>query len=207
MKKRYKVRKEQLERVVESFVMESAPEAKKHVKGSLGDKMTDKTVTAPEKDWGVTDGVSNAPEARKHIKPMGGNTQTSGKGMKNTPTSKTMKKSQSPEAKKHVNGSVSEGLEPLDEVSPDEAVHADAINFLAQNQNAEAVKSLYAAYKSGDGKAGKKLIPFLLRYAQNTLKKDKDGASDFIKDLSRVLDGEMGRAVKSAGGVSGGLGI
>jgi len=105
--------------------------------------------------------------------------------------------------------SLSEGemTQSLDEVSPDEAIHADAINFLAQNPNSEAVKSLYAAHKSGDKNAGKKLIPFLLKYAQTTLNKDKDGASDFIKDLSRVLDGEMGRAVKSAGGVSGGLGI
>jgi hypothetical protein len=113
MKKRYKVSKEQLERVVESFVMESAaPEAKKHVKGSLGDKMMDKdnAGSVSEKDWGVNDEKKHASEAKKHVQSMGGASQSSdkGEGMKDAPVTTAEKKKHAPEAKKHVKGSVSE---------------------------------------------------------------------------------------------------
>ena len=116
MKKRYKIRKEQLERVVESFVMESAaPEAKKHVTGGKGGgKMVDKrtnTKTPGKKDWGVNDEPNQAPEAKKHIKGEKGSGKMVEKrsNSKNPSTTMKNKKSQAPEAKKHVKkGSVTE---------------------------------------------------------------------------------------------------
>jgi len=80
MKKRYKIRKEQLERVVENFVMEEsmnmtkkqAPEAKKH-KMSMGaeadyeDDMGEGMEMAPEKK---DKKKKHAPEAKKHMTKM-----------------------------------------------------------------------------------------------------------------------------------------
>lgn len=108
MTKRYKIRKEQLERVVESFVMESAaPEAKKYVKGSVSDEKVGSSTS--EKDWGVDDVPSQSTEAKKHKQSMGSEQpDDSGEGMKKPPVMKTMKMKHAPEAKKHVKGSVSE---------------------------------------------------------------------------------------------------
>jgi hypothetical protein len=118
-KKRYKVRKEQLERVVESFVMESAaPEAKKHVKGSLGDKMVEKrsnTKDAPEKDWGLDDEPSHAPEAKKHVKGSESGKMVEKRSNSKTPGKMSHKMKHAPEAKKHVKGSVSESTMELTE--------------------------------------------------------------------------------------------
>jgi hypothetical protein len=120
-KRRYKIRKEQLERVVESFVMESAaPEAKKHVKGGLGEKMVDKrsnTKDAPEKDWGINDEPSHAPEAKKHVKGEKGSGKMVEKrsNSKSASTTEKRKMKHAPEAKKHVKGSVSESTELTEE--------------------------------------------------------------------------------------------
>ena len=124
MTKRYKIRKEQLERVVESFVMESAaPEAKKYVQGysdkedeSLGMRTGKESgkkqdYKARREDsygkWGKRS--KHAPEAKKHKMSMGGEqSDDSGEGMKKPPVMKTTKMKHAPEAKKHVKGSVSE---------------------------------------------------------------------------------------------------
>lgn len=79
-KTRYKIRKEQLERVVESFVMESA-----------NSKMV----------------VKDA--AKKHKMNMGAEQSNDmGDGMKKAPVSKKSKMKHAPEVKKHVKGRVSE---------------------------------------------------------------------------------------------------
>jgi hypothetical protein len=108
MKKRYKLREDQLERIVESFINESAaPEATKHiVKKEGGDKMMelgDGVKEPSEKD--PEDGLSQAPEAKKHIQnKMGGKMTELGKGVKKPSEKMVMKKSQAGEAKKHVKG-------------------------------------------------------------------------------------------------------
>jgi hypothetical protein len=81
--KRYKINKDQLERVVESFVMESAKiESKK----------------APVKDHIPAQGS----EAKKHIKnKMSGKMVEKGQGVP-TPTTMKKKLSQAPESKKHI---------------------------------------------------------------------------------------------------------
>lgn len=79
---RYKVTKEQLERVVENFVMESAmntgkapvknmipkqgPEAKKHVKNKISGDMVDQSENMPSVTP-MKKKLSQAPEAKKHM--------------------------------------------------------------------------------------------------------------------------------------------
>ena len=100
-KTRYKIRKEQLERVVESFVTESvAPESKKHVQGykdtedeSLGMKdgkeSTKKASVKGRRDdskgkWGNR--LKHASEAKKHRMSMGTEQSNDmGQGMKKAP--------------------------------------------------------------------------------------------------------------------------
>jgi hypothetical protein len=80
-KTRYKIRKEQLERVVESFVMES----------TKGGNMIHKDA------------------AKKHKMNMGAEQHDDmGEGMKKAPVSKKNKMKHAPEVKKHVKGKVSE---------------------------------------------------------------------------------------------------
>lgn len=115
--KRYKVTKEQLERVVENFVMESAmntgkapvknmipkqaPEAKKHVKNKMSGDMVDQSEGMPS----VTTGMkkkSQAPEAKKHVSSkMSGHMVEKSANMPKTSTG-MVKKSQAPEAKKNI---------------------------------------------------------------------------------------------------------
>ena len=119
-KTRYKIKKEQLERVVESFVTESAsPEAKKHVQGyndkedeSLGvkdgkkstKKVSEKGRRADSKGkWGNR--LKHAAEAKKHKISMGAEqSDDMGQGMKKASQSSSSKMKQAPEAKKHVKG-------------------------------------------------------------------------------------------------------
>ena len=73
MATRYKVTKEQVEKLVENFVMEAAaPEATKHIKGSEGGAMVEKRPnsggTPSKKDWGRNDEKRHAAEAKKHVK-------------------------------------------------------------------------------------------------------------------------------------------
>ena len=123
-KTRYKIRKQQLERVVESFVTESAaPEAKKHVQGyndkedeSLGmkdGKKSSKKISEKGRrndskgKWGSR--LKHASEAKKHKMSMGGEQSNDmGQGMKKASQSSSPKMKHAPEAKKHVKGSVSE---------------------------------------------------------------------------------------------------
>lgn len=101
-KVRYKVTKEQLERTVESFVMESA-EATKHVKGSTSNETKGKPTSSMKMK------MKQSAEAKKHKMSMGAEqADDMGDGMKKAPESKSMKKKHAPEAKKHVKGSVSE---------------------------------------------------------------------------------------------------
>lgn len=106
-KVRYKVTKEQVEKLVENFVSESAaPEAKKHVKGSVS---TETVGHKPKTTDGRT-GKPQAPEVKKHIK--GSTTGKQVEKRSNTPkvgeeewgVSDDIK--QSSDAKKHVKGSV-----------------------------------------------------------------------------------------------------
>ena len=85
----------------------------------------------------------------------------------------------------------------LEEVNLDKLAHQEAIDFLATHPKSEVVKSLYKAYKEGDSSAGKKLIPWVLNYAEKEFNKNKDAASDFLKDLTRVMDDDISREVKS----------
>jgi len=71
MKKRYKLTKEQLEKVVESYITESAaPEATKHMNKRESGKMVEKRVNTktPNTTEPNGDDVIYAPEAKKHIK-------------------------------------------------------------------------------------------------------------------------------------------
>ena len=132
-KTRYKIRKEQLESVVESFVNESiAPEAKKDVQGyndkeneSLGMR-TGKESTKKQSDksrredsygkWGKRGKYSS--EAKKHKMSMGSEqSDDMGQGMKKAPQSSSSKMKYAPEAKKHIKKSMSESKR-LNEVDP-----------------------------------------------------------------------------------------
>lgn len=95
------------------------------------------------------------------------------------------------------------GEETLEEVSFDEAAHEDAIRFLASDPRAEQVKSMYQAFKDGDREAGKKLASFSKGYAEKTLGYIMPKSGDFFRDLSRVLDDEISRAVNAQTGYSG----
>jgi len=116
---RYKVTKEQVEKLVENFVMEAAsPEAKKHIKGSKNGTMVEKRPnsggTPSKKNWGRNDTKKQAPEAKKHVKgSVGGNKQVEERP--NTPNASEVNPgvkgdelTHAKEAKKHVKGSVSE---------------------------------------------------------------------------------------------------
>lgn len=107
MKKRYKLTKEQLEMVVESYITESvAPEATKHIiKKEGGDNMVEKrpnTKTPTEKDPDGDD-VNVAPEAKKHIKnKMDGDMVEKRSNTKAPSQNVKFNKSHAPEAKKHI---------------------------------------------------------------------------------------------------------
>jgi hypothetical protein len=108
MKKRYKLTKEQLERVVESYITEAAaPEATKHIISKEGgDKMVEKrsnTKTPPENDSDGIDDVNVAPEAKKHIKnKMDGKMVEKRTNTKAPAQNVKFKKPHAPEAKKHI---------------------------------------------------------------------------------------------------------
>lgn len=96
-KTRYKIRKEQLERVVESFVTETAaPEAKKHTQGY--DDKEDESL-----------GMRTGKESTKKQSKKARRDDSYGKWGKRT--------KQAPEAKKHVKSKMTES-EKLDEVDP-----------------------------------------------------------------------------------------
>tara|TARA_R110002020_G_scaffold325055_2_gene540670 strand:- start:447 stop:809 length:363 start_codon:yes stop_codon:yes gene_type:complete len=113
---RYKVTKEQVEKLVENFVMEAAsPEAKKHIQGSVSNEKVGHSVKSGD---GRT-GKSQSPEAKKHIQGKEGgdmveerpNTPKAKHGVK--PGSKEDELKQSAEVKKHVKGSVAENRRRL----------------------------------------------------------------------------------------------
>jgi hypothetical protein len=122
---RYKVTKEQVEKLVENFVMEAAaPEAKKHIKGSEGGAMVEKRPnsggTPSKKDWGRNDEKKHAAEAKKHLKGDGSGSKKQVEERPNTPNAsevdpgvKEDELTHAKEAKKHVKGSVAENRRRL----------------------------------------------------------------------------------------------
>lgn len=104
MATRYKVTKEQIEKLVENFVMEAAsPEAKKHIQGSVE---TEKVGHSPKTSDG-RNGKSHAPEAKKHVKGSLGSDMVEERP--NTPNAGEVdpgtsedELSHAPEAKKHM---------------------------------------------------------------------------------------------------------
>jgi hypothetical protein len=104
MATRYKVTKEQVEKLVENFVMEAAaPEAKKHIQGSVENE----TVGHSVKTGNGRTGKSQAPEAKKHVKGSLGSDMIEERP--NTPNTDEVdpgtsedELSHAPEAKKHV---------------------------------------------------------------------------------------------------------
>ena len=121
---RYKVTKEQVEKLVENFVMEAAaPEATKHIKGSEGGTMVEKRPnsggTPSKKDWGRNDEKKQAAEAKKHLKGDGSGSKQI-EERPNTPNAsevdpgtKEDELTHSKDAKKHVKGSVAENRRRL----------------------------------------------------------------------------------------------
>ena len=107
MKKRYKLTKEQLEMVVESYITEAAaPEATKHIiKKEGGDKMVEKrsNTKTPSESEPDGDDTTHAPEAKKHIRnKMDGKMVEKRSNSKMASEKMTMKMSHAPEAKKHM---------------------------------------------------------------------------------------------------------
>ena len=123
MATRYKVTKEQVEKLVENFVMEAAsPEATKHIKGSEGGgAMVEKrpnSGSASAKDWGRNDAKKHSSEAKKHVKGTEGGDMVEERP--NTPNAsevdpgvKEDELTHAKEAKKHVKGSVAENRKRL----------------------------------------------------------------------------------------------
>lgn len=107
MKKRYKLTKEQLEMVVESYITEAAaPEATKHIiKKEGGDKMVEKrsNTKTPSETEPNGDDVDHAPEAKKHVKnKMDGKMVEKRSNSKMAPEKMTMKMPHASDAKKHI---------------------------------------------------------------------------------------------------------
>lgn len=124
MATRYKVTKEQVEKLVENFVMEAAaPEATKHIKGSEGggtmvEKRPNGGGTPGKKDWGRNDEKRHAAESKKHVKGTEGGDMVEERP--NTPNAsevdpgvKEDELTHAKEAKKHVKGSVAENRRRL----------------------------------------------------------------------------------------------
>ena len=121
MATRYKVTKEQVEKLVENFVTEAAAsEATKHLNGSEGGVMVEKRPnsggTPPKKDFGRNDAKKHSAEAKKHVSgsvsgDMVDERQNTPKASEVNPGSKKEKKTQPRDVKKHISGSVSENLE------------------------------------------------------------------------------------------------
>lgn len=174
-KTRYKIRKAQLERVVESFVNESvAPEAKKDVQGyndkeneSLGMR-TGKESTKKQSDkarredsygkWGKRGKYSS--EAKKHKMSMGSEqSDDMGQGMKKAPQSSSSKMKYAPEAKKHVKKSMSESKR-LNEVDP-LTVGLGVTAIFAAAGGMAALDSYYDKLKKGSKPRFEKIMKHL----------------------------------------------
>ena len=123
MATRYKVTKEQVEKLVENFVMEAAaPEATKHLKGSTGGKQVEKRENSggepSKKDWGRNDEKKHAAEAKKHVKgsesgDMVDERENTPNASEVDPGTKADEQAHAKEAKKHVKGSVAENRRRL----------------------------------------------------------------------------------------------
>lgn len=94
---------------------------------------------------------------------------------------------------------VSEGA--LDEVALDEvdlnaAAHQEAIDFVNNHPQKDAIKMTYENGKK-DKNSLLKFNKFVIGYAMNTLKKNNAGASAFLQDVVRVLEGKIDAPVYS----------
>jgi hypothetical protein len=78
----------------------------------------------------------------------------------------------------------------LDEVDLNKAAHKDAIDFVENHPQKDAIKMTYENGKK-DKASLLKFNKFVIGYAMNTLKKNNAGASDFLKDVVRVLEGRI----------------
>ena len=162
-KTRYKIRKEQLERVVESFVMEST-EGKMMVKDA----------------------------AKKHKMNMGAEQHDDmGDGMKKAPVSKKHKMKQAPEVKKNIHGKVSENrmrqinkLMETYEITEDELNEAFG-NSRRMNKAIEDFKSTYAKEIGAIQKAYEAHTEDYINLSNNFTKKLDANYMEFIKELAK----------------------
>ena len=85
----------------------------------------------------------------------------------------------------------------LDEINLDAAAHKDAINFINTHPSKDSIRTTYENGKGGNKESLKKFNNFVLKYAKETLKKDNQNAFDFLKDVVRVLEDNVGGKVHS----------
>ena len=187
IKMRYRITKEQLERVVENFVMETAtaptkdmipaqaPEAKKYVKNKMSGDMVDQSENMPS----VTNmkDKSQAPEAKKHIM-----NKMSGKMVEkssNAPTTQTgMKKmSQAPEAKKNMN----KGTSYMKEETVDEGLFGGGSEKLHMKDLNTKIRSWVAK-----GMMNQPSEEVMKKYAEDA-KKDKYEGKPGIDEKTKEL--------------------
>jgi hypothetical protein len=160
-KTRYKIRKEQLERVVESFVMESAK----------GGSMVDKNA------------------AKKHKMSMGAEQHDDmGEGMEKAKEVKKAKMKQAPEVKKNIHGKVSETrmrelnklMETYD-ITEDELKEFFGGNSKKINKAIEDFKATYANELGSIQKAYKARSEEYMNLSKKL--SDKAGSVEFLMDL------------------------
>jgi hypothetical protein len=78
----------------------------------------------------------------------------------------------------------------LDEVDLNAAAHKEAIEFVNNHPKKDSIKMTYDNGKK-DKASLLKFNNFVLGYAKNTLKKNNAGASAFLQDVVRVLEGKI----------------
>lgn len=84
----------------------------------------------------------------------------------------------------------------LDEVSLDAAAHKEASEFVNNHPKKDAIRTTYENGKQ-DREALKRFNSFVTNYAKNTLKLDNQNAFDFLRDVVRVLEDNVGGKVHS----------
>ena len=80
--------------------------------------------------------------------------------------------------------------ESLDEIDLNKAAHQEAIDFVNNHPQKDAIKLTYENGKK-DQASLLKFNKFVIGYAMNTLKKNNAGASAFLQDVVRVLEGKI----------------
>jgi len=85
----------------------------------------------------------------------------------------------------------------LDEIDLNAAAHKEAIEFVNNHPKKDSIKMTYDNGKGGNKDSLSKFNNFVLKYAKETLNKNNAGASDFLQDVLRVLEGKMDAKVNS----------